>query len=285
MLYCFNLNNRAFNAIKDGRKKFEIRVTTLNDMFDYSVVSSGDYIKFRSFDGRVIYTKVLYVNWYKTIEELLLTEGTEYTLSSTNDFNEGVKSINSFNGYTEGMRKNGVYCIRIDVDDNFSHDISLNDFELRSIDLDSYIYFVDMIKSCMDNPEWLGDFTKSDLEFLLSNGSKMWMYYHKDNFVCSMICIPASEKDIKKFGLSYNYNDVIDYGPMVVNNKYRGNGLQYKMLLEQDLYAKEKGYKYAIATVHPDNVFSINNLVRDNFSLVGQKEFSRGLRNIYVKEL
>lgn len=285
MLYSFNLNNRAFKAIKEGRKKFEIRVTTIDDIFDYSVVMSGDYIKFRSFDGEVLFTQVLYVNWYKSIEELLLTEGTEYTLSSTNDFDEGVKSINSFNGYTDGMKKNGVYCIRVDVVCDIDSNVNLSDLELGNIDLDKYVTFVGNIKSDMNNPDWLGDFEKKDLEFLLGNGSNMWMYYHKGNFVCSMISIPASEREIKKFELSYDYRDVIDYGPMVVSSKYRGNNFQYKMLLEQDEFARNNGYKYAVATVHPDNIFSINNLIKDNFVFVKQKNFTRGLRNIYVKEL
>jgi ASC-1-like (ASCH) protein len=57
------------------------------------------------------------VNHYKTIEELLTLEGTRYTLSSTNDFNEGVKSINSISNYKESMIKNGVYAIHLDFID------------------------------------------------------------------------------------------------------------------------------------------------------------------------
>ena len=40
-------------------------------------------------------------------------EGTRYTLSSTNDFSEGIKSINSLDGYEESIKTNGVYTIHI----------------------------------------------------------------------------------------------------------------------------------------------------------------------------
>ena len=92
MTYNFDINNRAFNAIKNRTKRVEIRCTKIGDNhFNYSI---------------------LIIN-YKTVEELLTLEGTRYTLSSTNDFNEGVKSINSLDGYTESIKVNGVYAIHI----------------------------------------------------------------------------------------------------------------------------------------------------------------------------
>lgn len=114
MKYNFDINNRAFNAIKNKTKKVEIRVTKLGDnQFDYGILKRGDIIEFESYDGDTINCIVGDVNHYNTIEDLLTLEGTRYTLSSTNDFNEGVKSINSINGYEEAMKTNGVYAIHI----------------------------------------------------------------------------------------------------------------------------------------------------------------------------
>lgn len=113
MEYNLDINNRAFNAIKNRTKRVEIRVTKIDDNFDYSIIKPGDIIKFTSFDKENMKCVVEDINWYKTIEELLTLEGTRYTLSSTNDFNEGVKSINSFEGYSESMKVNGVYAIHI----------------------------------------------------------------------------------------------------------------------------------------------------------------------------
>lgn len=114
MKYNFDINDRAFNAIKNGTKRVEIRVTKLgNNHFDYGVLKSGDTIEFKSFSGDIINCLVEDVNHYDSIEELLTLEGTRYTLSSTNDFNKGVESINSINGYKEAMKVNGVYAIHI----------------------------------------------------------------------------------------------------------------------------------------------------------------------------
>ena len=114
MEYSFDINNRAFKAIKERRKRVEIRATKIGENhFDYSKLKENDIINFTSFDGNTLKCIIGDVNWYNSIEELLTMEGTRYTLSSTNDFNEGVKSINSLNGYEEAIKINGVYAIHM----------------------------------------------------------------------------------------------------------------------------------------------------------------------------
>lgn len=164
-------------------------------------------------------------------------------------------------------------------------DINKLEYENKNIDIDNYLFFRDYVKNSMNYPEWLGDFTKNDLEYLLNDGAIIWVYYLDKDPVCSMMLIPSTEKDLSKFEINLDYKEVVDYGPMFVNPKYVGNGLQYQMLKVLDEYCINNGYKYAISTVHPDNVYSINNLVKDEFKLIGQKEFSRGIRNIYLKQL
>ena len=137
----------------------------------------------------------------------------------------------------------------------------------------------------MLNPEWLGDFSKADLNSLIKIGAKIWIYYTDNEPVCSMMIIPSSKKDLEKFGIDLDYKVVVDYGPMMVNPKYVGNKLQYQMLLKEDEYCLENGYLYAASTVHPDNIYSVNNLLKDNFKFIGRKHFTRGVRNIYLKEL
>lgn len=119
MKYNFYVNNRAFNAIKNRTKRVEIRATKLgHNHFDYGVLKSGDIIEFKSYDGDIINCLVSDINHYDSIEELLTLEGTKYILSSTNDFKEGVKSINNLNGYQEAIKVNGVYAIHIALIEN-----------------------------------------------------------------------------------------------------------------------------------------------------------------------
>ncbi len=155
----------------------------------------------------------------------------------------------------------------------------------ENINIDEYIEFREYVKNNMEYPDWLGDFSKKDLGEMLENSSKIWVYSLDKEPVCSMMLITADEESLLKFGLDLNYKEVGDYGPMFVNPKFRGKGLQSEMIKELDRYCISLGYKYAVSTIHPDNIYSINNLVKNNFKLVDTKEFKRGIRNIYLKVL
>ena len=165
--------------------------------------------------------------------------------------------------------------------------IKLNELKAISdnINLDEYIEFRESIKKEMKHPEWLGDFSKKDLINLINSNSKIFIYYLNKEPVCSIMLIPSDEDAISKFGLKLDYKEVVDYGPSFVNSKYRGYSLQSQMIKALDDYSRTLGYKYADSTIHPDNVYSTNNLIKNNFKYVGTKEFKRGIRNIYIKEL
>ena len=128
---------------------------------------------------------------------------------------------------------------------------------VEKINIDQYIKFREQVKETMNNPEWLGDFTREDIELLLQENSKIWVYYSKEIPICSMMIIPATKKSLIKFELNYKVQEVIDYGPMFVNPNYIGNNLQYQMLRELDEISRKKGYRYAVVTVHPDNMLSL----------------------------
>lgn len=109
-----NINDRAAIAIKNKTKRVEIRTNTANCKYDFNNLNSGDIIEFSSNNLGVFYVKVKETNFYKTIEELLVSEGTKYAVSSTNDYNEAIKNIYKLNGYKDAIKNNGVYAIHIE---------------------------------------------------------------------------------------------------------------------------------------------------------------------------
>lgn len=165
--------------------------------------------------------------------------------------------------------------------------IKLNNLECinKDIDINNYISFRDKVKSNMEHPEWLGDFSETDLSNIINNNGKIWIYKLNNNNVCSMMIIPSSQKDMEKFKLNLDYKKVIDYGPMFVDFNYIGNNLQYQMLQVLDKEMINNNYTHALVTVHPDNKYSINNILKDDFKLINTLNLKRGPRNIYIKEL
>lgn len=112
MILKLELNDRAFNAIKKGTKKVEIRANECKD--DYKKLKFGDIIEFNNENYGRLYVKVINGNYYKTLEELLMLEGMRYTTSSTNDYNEAIENIYKINNYEALIKENGVYAIHIE---------------------------------------------------------------------------------------------------------------------------------------------------------------------------
>lgn len=112
MILKLELNDRAFKAIKNGTKKIEIRAHKKEH--NYDKLKYGDIIEFYNDSFGIMYVKVINVNYYKTIEELLMLEGTRYTTSSTNDYNEAIENIYKINNYETLIKENGVYAIHIE---------------------------------------------------------------------------------------------------------------------------------------------------------------------------
>lgn len=112
MRHKLNLNDRAFDSIINKAKRVEIRCSS--DRHNYDKFNIGDLIEFKNTKAEEIVCRIKEINHYDTAEELFMLEGTRYTTSSTNDFNEAVKRINGLSNYKEKISKSGVYAIHIE---------------------------------------------------------------------------------------------------------------------------------------------------------------------------
>ena len=167
--------------------------------------------------------------------------------------------------------------------------------ELVLEELDVYMDFIKFVKEHMEHPEWLGEFTRDDYVWMLSNGSCIYIWSFFDNiqkdftdinqFVACGMLIPARKKDLKKFKQKdLHYEEVIDFGPEAVHPDYVGNGLQSDVIQFLEKVAKKKGYKHGLGTVDPDNVYSIRNLLKNGFEIVARVELTRGTREVLRKD-
>lgn len=106
-----SLKSRPFNAILNRAKKIEIRANTEK----ISTIKVNDTIVFCNIEtNKKLDCTVKRIEIYPTVRQLLEKEGTEYTLSSTNNFEEGIISIESISNYKEIIPKVGVCAIEIE---------------------------------------------------------------------------------------------------------------------------------------------------------------------------
>lgn len=201
-----------------------------------------------------------------------------YSNKNASKWSKVVKEI-KINGKEENIYFNDLlYNTKINVKKD-----KIKREELDIKDIIYYNHYIHKLRNNMERPEFLGTFTNEELEYLLKNDTHIYIYKNNEEVISSSMIIPVTEKELKELKIDLDYKEVADYGIEVVSEKYRGNGIQQYMLDEMEKIAKKKGYKYAIITAHPENIYSTRNIEKNGFDLIGTCELKRGPRNIYLK--
>jgi ASC-1-like (ASCH) protein/NTP pyrophosphatase (non-canonical NTP hydrolase) len=109
------LNDRAFGAVKEGTKKVEIRANKGRcEQPSFNTATPGDLVAFTNTEnGNTMVCRIARITLYESVRDLLQAEGTEETLSSTNDIGEGIESIHSIPGYESYIQDNGVFAVHV----------------------------------------------------------------------------------------------------------------------------------------------------------------------------
>lgn len=153
----------------------------------------------------------------------------------------------------------------------------------ENIDLDEYLNLYNYVRNNMEHPEWLGKFSKSEIEELLNIGGKIWMYYDNDIPVCSVFYIPTSNRSLRKHNINYDESITGSLGPIMVRKEYVGNGLQTAMLKVLNSYVESIGKKHMFTKAHSDNIYSIRNILKDGYKVIDEYENERGKMIAFIK--
>ena len=152
-----------------------------------------------------------------------------------------------------------------------------------NVNLDEYLYLYNYVRSNMEHPEWLGTFTKEEIGDILKNGGKIWMYYDKYIPVCSVFYIPVTNKSLRKHNIKYDEEITGSLGPIMVRKEYVGNGLQTAMMEVLDNYVRSIGKVHMFTKAHSDNIYSINNILKNGYKVIDKYENERGRMTAFIK--
>ena len=155
----------------------------------------------------------------------------------------------------------------------------------ENVNLDDYLELYSDVRKSMKNPEWLGTFEKNEIIDILNDGGKIWLYYYDNKAVCSMFYIPANNNTLKKHNILYDESVVAALGPIMVRAGYIGNGYQSKMMGELEKYCKKIGKQYIYTKAHTNNVYSINNMLKNGYILVDTWTNERGNMSAFIKKI
>ena len=152
-----------------------------------------------------------------------------------------------------------------------------------SEDINKLIIFQKEIIDNMPNKEWFVPLTKE--EFLTPiNGKDNAYFLIYDEKVIGLLVLTCNIPDVlEEYQLPSNNYMLID--SIMVKDEYRGYGLQRQMLefaYERAIELKMDGL---VATIHPDNKYSLDNFIKQNYELLHVLTIHGGKRNIMIKSI
>ena len=159
--------------------------------------------------------------------------------------------------------------------------------DCTSRDLDMLVAFQKRVKSCMKIRNNWTIYKTKDLKEILEKDDFIKLYYDNDTFVGFSILRVNHGLDFEeKLGVDSIPSDktALVIGAMI-DPKYWGNKLQNQMLTRRKEIAREKGLRYMLSMVSPNNGHSYDNLVDANYKTIVDDQFEGGRRLILTKEL
>ena len=154
---------------------------------------------------------------------------------------------------------------------------------IEKTELDKLLLFQKNIIDNMKYKEWFVPLTQE--EFLTPiEGRDNAFFLTYDNEIIGLLVLTCDIPDVlEEYKLPKGTYMLID--SIMVKDEYRGHGLQRKML--QFAYKRAKKLKMdgLVATIHPDNLYSLNNFYVENYKLLHKLNIHGGPRNIVIKNV
>ena len=170
------------------------------------------------------------------------------------------------------------------------------DFRIRKACAEDYQVFADVIRAAweaMEQKEWfMAD--NAEYTYQMLTGNKGTGYKAVDLLSGQvagvfMTVVPGMEEDNMGYDIGLPEGElplVAHMDSVAVLPPYRGRGLQRRLMEAAEADLREQGYRYLMCTVHPDNRYSRNNVIRQGYEAVMVKEKYGGhLREIFLKRI
>ena len=257
MIHIMKLKEQYFNCIKDGSKKYEIR---LNDE-KRQLIKVGDFIEFQKepeLKDKII-VKVEELLYFNNFNELLNTLDISLLAPSNVSKEDLNNDLNRFYPIDK-QEQCGVLAI------NLNKDIIINNTNINTIDYNDSIF--DTFKNnYSDFNSWFNKMKEQNIDVY---------YTKKDNQLTSIMILKINEKDSLQFNKEGN---ILKLRSFIVKDKNKGIGKLYLNIMNEIAISNNIDYIYL--TVKETNNELISFIEKNGFIKYGiyNDEY------VYYKEL
>ena len=154
-------------------------------------------------------------------------------------------------------------------------------------EVDKYLAFLHEVKAMMEEDEWFFLDPDEEVYEMMEQGAMgIWLAEDGER-IAAVFCVvyPGS----RHFNLGYDlgFGDeelkrVVHMDTAAVHPDYRGQGLQHRMMAHAE---QELSGRILMCTIHPDNRYSLNNVLKQGYTIEKKTEKYGSIRYILRKDL
>ena len=154
-------------------------------------------------------------------------------------------------------------------------------------ELDKYLEFSHIVKDMMTQDDWFFlDPDEEVREMMEQDRVGIWLAEDGDR-IAAAFCIVYPGMDTFNIGYDLGFTEeelkrVVHMDTAAVHPDYRGRGLQNRMMLHAE---QELGDRILLCTIHPDNCYSLNNVLKLDYTIEKKTERYDSVRYILRKNL
>lgn len=177
-------------------------------------------------------------------------------------------------------RKEGKKCEYI-IEDN----VDFTPIDLDSVD--EAMEFQAYIIAGMKNQEFFTPLTDKEFIDPINGRGDVYFLRHKGELIGLAVGACDIPGTLAEYNLPDNMPDdkVMLIDSVMVAEGYRGHGLQLQILAKLEERAKQLGLNGLVATVHPENQFSLVNFEKAGYRVSHEANLHGGRRYVVVKEI
>lgn len=139
-------------------------------------------------------------------------------------------------------------------------------------DTEQLVRFLQEVKDGMQNPEWFYLDPPEAVRKMMADGTmELWVAVDGDKIVAAVDFLRPGLVACN-YGYDLNFSEadllrVINMDNVAVHPDYRGRGLQRILIDRAEKQLREEGNYILLCTVHPDNHFSLRNVLAQGYQI------------------
>ena len=148
--------------------------------------------------------------------------------------------------------------------------------------LEEIIYFQDNVLKDISDKNFFKPLTKLEFSDAIINGKIYLLYYNNRLIGLGVLNSKPRLEVIDEYQL-VDINSVGILDSVMIDKDFRGSKLQKQLINYMEADIKKCRLRAVVATVHPNNIWSLNNLLSCNFKIINKIIIHGGDRYILIK--